>query len=177
MVLLPHRSVTFQTRVATNVGTQVKLVVVLTMLRTKSEGAVQLSETMGTVKPQPKPHWSTSFCPQLIVGGTLSTTVTVWLHVADWPQLSTPFQVRVMICGQTPLVMSLTTEMVTPPLGRAALGQQGLTGVGGSKFHGASQLTVLGGAHCRENGPVVGPTTWNCTEHGKTAPFTCTVTM
>ncbi len=108
----------------------------------------------------------------------MSTTVTVWLHVAVWPQLSTACQVRVMTRGQTPLVAVLTTVIVTPPLGSPALGQQGFTAVGGSKFQAAAQFTVFGGAHWRLNGPVMGATTVKGTAHwiGAT-PASSTVTV
>src|SRR6185295_4658404 len=41
---------------------------------------------------------------QLRTGGVVSTTVTVWLHVATFMQSSTACQVRVITCGQVPLV-------------------------------------------------------------------------
>src|SRR5947207_989536 len=72
VVLLPHASVTLHTRVATNVWPQVKLVNVLTMPRFRFGAGVQLSDIIGTVKSQDKPHSRNSFCPQLIVGGVVS---------------------------------------------------------------------------------------------------------
>jgi hypothetical protein len=50
---------------------------------------------------------------QSSVGDVVSTTVTVWLHVAVAPQSSTPRHVRVITCGQDPLVVVLTTLTVT----------------------------------------------------------------
>ena len=49
---------------------------------------------------------------QSVTGGLVSTTVTVWLQDALRPQAFVACQVRVMICGQTPLVRSLTTFTV-----------------------------------------------------------------
>src|SRR4051812_5892301 len=90
-------------------------------------------------------------------GGVVSTTVTVWLHVAVWPQSSTALQVRVMTFGQVPLVTVLRTVTVTfpgPPV--AGLGQ-GFTGVGGSKVQVEPHSTVLLVAQMSENPqPVAG---------------------
>src|SRR5438477_8155760 len=54
---------------------------------------------------------------QLSTGGVVSTTVTVWLHLATLPQSSTACQVWVMTHGQEPLVTVLKTVSVTPPFG------------------------------------------------------------
>jgi hypothetical protein len=61
---------------------------------------------------------------QSSIGDVVSTTVTVWLHVATCPQSSMPRQVRVMTSGQVPLVVVLTTVMVTPLPGTPEFGQQ-----------------------------------------------------
>jgi hypothetical protein len=44
---------------------------------------------------------------QVRVGGWVLNTVTVWLQVLLLPQASAKSQVRVMICGQRPLVSVL----------------------------------------------------------------------
>src|SRR5580765_3546486 len=59
---------------------------------------------------------------QLIIGGVVSTTVTVWLQVFVCPQSSTPCQVCVMTHGQLPLVTVPTTVIVTLPGPPAASG-------------------------------------------------------
>src|ERR1035437_6315077 len=47
----------------------------------------------------------------VITGGVGSTTVTVWLHELVFPHKSVTRQVRVMICGQIPLVTSLKVKL------------------------------------------------------------------
>src|SRR4051812_44645523 len=79
---------------------------------------------------------------QKTTGGVVSTTVTVWLHVAVWPQSSTACHVRVMTFGQVPLVTVLTTVMVTLPGPPVASGQ-GLAGAGGSNVQVEPHSTVL----------------------------------
>ena len=53
-------------------------------------------------------HWQSS------TGGVVSTTVTIWLHEARTPQPSRAVQVRVITCGQEPLVVVVTLISVTP---------------------------------------------------------------
>ena len=58
-------------------------------------------------------RWNPLFVAQMMTGGVVSTSVTVWLQVARLPQQSTAAQVRVTVCGQMPLVTVLTTLIVT----------------------------------------------------------------
>src|SRR5207302_8147480 len=74
---------------------------------------------------------------QVIVGGVVSATVTVWLHVLLWPQLFVASQVRVMICGHVPLVTVPVTVIVTFESLQLSVA------VGGSKSHTVPQATVL----------------------------------
>ena len=81
----------------------------------------------------------------MIIGGVVSTTVTVWLQVLVLLQQSTACHVRVMTCGQAPLVTVLRMVVWT-------FGQQGSTTVGGSKVHAAPHATVLLVAQLRMDG-------------------------
>src|SRR5438105_2653475 len=97
---------------------------------------------MGTVKSQLRPHSRFSFWPQLIVGGVVSTVVTVWLQLVWLPQQSVACQVRVMSIEQSApavaLVVSLpTTTTVT------FVPQQRSFAVGSSNVHVLSHSTVL----------------------------------
>src|SRR5947207_12532652 len=76
--LLLQTSVAFQVRIAVNVLPQPELVMVLT---TVIAGAgSQRSVALGASKVHAVPH-SMVFGPtQVIVGGVVSATVTVWLH-------------------------------------------------------------------------------------------------
>jgi hypothetical protein len=69
-------------------------------------------------------------------GGTQDTTVTVWLHVLVLPQRSVAVQVRVMICGQTPLVTVVKVSVTLVPL------QMSLA-MGASKLQAVPQGKVL----------------------------------
>jgi hypothetical protein len=71
-----------------------------------------------------------------MVGGVVSTTVTVWLQVLVLLQQSMACHVRVMTCGQAPLVTVLKMVGWT-------FGQQGSTTVGGSKLHDVPHSIVL----------------------------------
>ncbi len=53
------------------------------------------------------------FVGQVMTGGVVSTSVRLWLHVALLLHKSVACQVRVTICGQTPLVTVLSTLRVT----------------------------------------------------------------
>jgi hypothetical protein len=60
----------------------------------------QVSEAVGESNDQTEPHWIVLLVAQVRTGGLVSTTVTVWLHVAVLLQQSVAFQVRVMSHGQ-----------------------------------------------------------------------------
>ena len=98
---------------------------------------LQASLAVGTSKTKAVPHWTVLLVAQMMTGGVVSTFVTVWLQVLVLPHASVASQVRVMTCGQTPLVAVL--RMVTATL----VPLQEPTTVGGSKLHGVPQLTVL----------------------------------
>src|ERR1039457_2291956 len=89
------------------------------------------------------------------MGGWLFTTVTVWLQVLVLPQASVASQVWMITCGQTPLVMVLTTVIATfVPL-------QASEAVGASKLHAVPHFTVLLFAHASTGGLVLTTvTTW-----------------
>ena len=85
-----------------------------------------------------------------MTGGTLSTMVMVWLQLVVLPQQSVMFQVRVTIPGQLPgaLVTVLAMMMVGVTV------QQSSKAVGGVKFHGVPQFTVMLGAQTTFGGKV-----------------------
>src|ERR1051325_5620176 len=74
----------------------------------------QMSDAVGGSKTQVLPHSTTLLLAQVITGGVVSATVTVWLHCAWFWQQSTASHVRVMSWphGRTGLafVTVLTTE-------------------------------------------------------------------
>src|SRR5262245_65464352 len=86
----------------------------------------QESVAVGASKDQALVH-STDLLPtQLMVGLVVSTTVTVWLHSAVFPQASVARQVRVAskVLPQWPsvLVTVLRMVMVTSPQESVAVG-------------------------------------------------------
>ena len=84
----------------------------------------------------------------VMVGGMVSTTVTVWLHVAVLVQQSMACQVRVMFHGHRPLVTVLTTAMVT------LVPQQTSEAVGRSNDQFEPHWTVLLAAQVMTGGMV-----------------------
>ena len=107
---------------------------------------------------------------QLSTGGVVSTTVTVWLHLALLPQSSTACQVWVMTHGQEPFVTVLMTVTVTPPFGVPGWGQHALVHVGGSNVQLVRHSTVFLGAQFNANGPVTGESTVKFTEQESLLP-------
>ena len=99
----------------------------------------QLSVAVGGVITHAVPHWNNWLLLQRMTGGTLSTMVTVWLQLVELPQQSVMIQSRVMMSGQfgAGLVTVLPMTMV------GATVQQSSNAVGGVKFHGVPQLTVI----------------------------------
>jgi hypothetical protein len=133
--VLPQASVARQVRVAVNVLPQVKFVIVPTKLVLT---VPQVSVAVGRSKVQAVPHSTVLFAAQMITGGAVSRTVTVWLQGADWlPQASVARQVRVAekVLPQVKLVTVLTTMMVLVP--------QVSVAVGGSKVQAVPHSTVL----------------------------------
>src|SRR5262245_9772058 len=75
--LLPQASVATQVRVAAKEPPQAAFV---TVLRMDIVTALQESVAVGASKLQALPCWAFLLAAQVIVGGVMSTTVTVWLH-------------------------------------------------------------------------------------------------
>src|SRR5438552_2397394 len=92
--VLPQASVARQVRVASKVLPQwpVKLVTVLAMVRVTLP---QASLAGGGSKAQALVHSTVLLGTQVMVGGVLSSTVTVWLHSAVLPQAAVAPHVRV----------------------------------------------------------------------------------
>jgi hypothetical protein len=90
---------------------------------------------------------TTMLLGQLITGGLVFSTVTTWLQVALLLQQSVASQVRMMTCGQTPLVTVSITVIVT-------LLQHASKAVGASKLHAVPHSTVLLVAHISTGGLV-----------------------
>src|SRR2546430_7898532 len=97
MELLLQQSVARQVRVL--VVEQLPLVTVLstTMVTLLPQ---QASIAVAGVNVHGWPKLTVKFEAQVITGATVSTTETTWLHVAELPQQSVAFQVRVTIRGQ-----------------------------------------------------------------------------
>src|SRR5690242_11029638 len=100
-----------------------------------------LSVAVGGSNVQGVPSSTVLFVlPQLIIGGVVSTTVTVWLHWALLLQASIAAQVRVAakVFPQWPAVfvtvLTIMIVMFVPPLSVA---------VGGSNVQGVPSSTVL----------------------------------
>src|SRR5687768_10840102 len=77
----------------------------------------QVSDAVGALKVQPKPHSTVLFAAHVTVGAVVSTTVTVWLQRALLPQSSVASQVRVVVkvLPQASLVTVPTIETITLP--------------------------------------------------------------
>ena len=103
------------------------------------EAGQQLSVAVGGANDHAVPHCTVWFEPQVMTGGVVSTTVTIWLQVAALVQQSVARQVRVMIVvqGGMTLVIVVSTVMVT------FVPQQRSKAVGGSNDQMASHWTVL----------------------------------
>src|SRR5258708_7828765 len=65
---------------------------------------VQESTAVGKSNVQFVAQLTVLLLAQLINGGVKLVTVIVWLHVLVLPHASVPSQVRVIACGQRPLV-------------------------------------------------------------------------
>ena len=144
LLVWPHKSVAVQVRVTT-VGHRLLVTVVKVTVTFRP---LQLSLAVGGLNLQSKPQATVLLVEQLIVGGVVSTTVTVWLQVFELPQGSVATQVRVMICGQVPLVSVLRIVMaaLTPLQTSLALGE--------SKLQAVPHSTVLPAAQVRTGGVV-----------------------
>jgi hypothetical protein len=98
----------------------------------------QVSEAAGSSKVQASPRLTVLLLEQVITGGVVSTTVTVWLHVLLRLEQSTASQVRVMVSEHwLPLVtVSKTLTVTLEP-------QQRSKAAGASKVQTEPHSTVL----------------------------------
>src|SRR5881628_2232259 len=107
-----------------------------------------VSLALGASKDQVLVHSTVLLGTQVMVGGVVSSTVTVWLHSAVLPQASVARQVRVVskVLPQWPvrLVTVPTMVMVTSP--------QVSLAVGGSKDQMLVHSTVLLGTQVMVGG-------------------------
>jgi hypothetical protein len=103
---------------------------------------LQMSKAVGGLKLHGCPHSAVLSGAQVMLGGVVSTTVMVWLHVAELPHLSIAVQTRVAenVLPQSPLVTVLTVTMIR------FVPSQVSTAVGGVKLHGVPHSTNRLGA-------------------------------
>jgi hypothetical protein len=150
---LPHASKASQVRTAVNAPPQPAFVVVLTIRMATTE-SLHVSVACGTSKLKARPHSAFRSVAQVMVGGVVSATVTVWLQVARLPQASATSQVRAatIVLPQVRLV-SVPTKRMT----RGLVSQASPLALGVSKLQAAPHSTVLLGAH-RNSGGVVSTT-------------------
>ena len=109
--LLEQQSVACHVRVITSEQALPLVVVLVTVMVTLVPQ--QTSEAEGASKLQAEPHSTVLLLEQVMTGGVVSTTVTVWLQEALLAHVSAACQVRVMVCEHwAPLVVVLRTVMV-----------------------------------------------------------------
>jgi hypothetical protein len=139
MDLLPQQSTACQ--MAAMVSTQVPLLLFVTADTSEMNTFVpqQASNAVGGMKLHAEPHGTVWFAPQVMTGGTLSITVTVWLQLVALPQQSVICQLRVTMSGQ--VLRPLVTVLMTVMLG--GLVQQSSTAIGGLKFQVVPHWTIL----------------------------------
>ena len=89
-------SVARQVRVAVKVSPHCALVTVLTTVMVRLVPS-QMSVPLGESKDHRVPHSMVLPATQVITGGVVSTTVTVWLHGEAFVQVSVTRQVRVAV--------------------------------------------------------------------------------
>src|SRR5437588_632267 len=126
--LLVQASVACHVRIAVNVFPHAELVTVLTIVIIGA--GPQTSVALGASKLHAVPHSMVLDPAQVIVGGVVSTTVTVWLHCALLVQASVACQVRVavIVFPHDALVTVLTIVIV-------GVGSQASVALGVSKLH------------------------------------------
>src|ERR1035441_679072 len=124
-------------------GLKLTLVTVLTTVIVRLVQHASLA--MGEVKCHTWPPLTVRLLAHVSTGGLVLITFTVWLQVLVLLQQSMACHVRVMVCGQEPLVTELRMVGWT-------LGQQGSTTVGCSKIHAVPQSTVLLVGQLRKDG-------------------------
>src|SRR5260370_42024051 len=136
MALLVQQSVAFQVRVMTCVQPAPLVTVPTTVIVTLLPQ--QASTALGRSKLQLLLQGTFLFVAQVMTGGVVSTTVTVWLHVALLEQQSVACHVRVIASEQAvPLVVVPVTVMVT------LVPQPTSEAVGASKLQAEPHCTVL----------------------------------
>ena len=103
------------------------------------------SVAVGGSNVQFEPHRTVLFVAQVRVGGVVSTIVTVSLHVFVLPQQSRASQIRVMNCGQVPLVNVPNTETPCRQQLSVATGVPNSHGCPHSKVRSGGQNVNTGG--------------------------------
>ncbi|HMJ91294.1 MAG TPA: hypothetical protein VK530_15845 [Candidatus Acidoferrum sp.] len=94
------------------------------------------SDAVGGSKVQAEAQSTALSAAQVIAGGVVSTTVTVWLHWEEFPQASVALHVRVAAKPQFRRLVVVLTIPIIAPLQLSAAD-------GASKFHGCPHSTVL----------------------------------
>ena len=103
------------------------------MLRMVNITGPQPSSAVGSSKPHSSPHSTVVSSAQVMAGAVVSSTVTVWLYWAVFPQSSVASQVRVAskVSPQNPTVLVTVLSTVTVTFPHVSLA------VGSSKTHGS----------------------------------------
>src|SRR5438552_6886547 len=132
---LPQASVACQVRVELNEPPHKLLVVALKMAMV---ALPQVSLAVGKSKVHGVPSWTVLSPLQLIVGGVVSTTLTVWRQRLKFPQASVACQVRiaVKVLPQWPVVLVTVVKivMVAVPLMSVAVGASNVQAAAHSTF-------------------------------------------
>src|ERR1035437_3937944 len=143
------------------VTTQVRIIVsghglLVTVLRMRTVRFVpqQMSVAVGGSNIQAEPAVTVLLGTQVMLGGVVSTTVTVSVQVMKLVQQSSAFQIRLITHGQAPLVPVLLRVTAT------LVPQQASEAVGGVKFQVEPHWTVMLGAQVMTGGVV--STTLTC---------------
>jgi uncharacterized protein YhhL (DUF1145 family) len=146
---LLQSSVARHVRVASKVLPQCPVVFV-TVLTIVIVTLPQVSLAVGASKLQAVVHSTDLAGTQVMLGGVLSTTVTLWLQSAWLLQSSVARQVRVAtnVLPQCPVVLVTVLRIVMVALPQVSLA------VGASKFHALVHSTDLAGAQAMVGGVV-----------------------
>src|ERR1035437_2571384 len=135
------------------VTTQVRIIVsghglLVTVLRMPTVRFVpqQMSVAVGGSNIQAEPAVTVLLGTQVMLGGVVSTTVTVCVQVLKLVQQSSAFQIRLITHGQVPFVLVLLTVTAT------LVPQQASEAVGGLKFQVEPHWTVMLGAQVMTGG-------------------------
>src|SRR6058998_144885 len=120
----------------------------VTVLRMVIVALPQVSVAVGGSKDQALVHSTVLLGTQVMVGGVLSSTVTVWLHSAVLPQASVARQVRVAsnVLPQCPVRLVTVSTMVMVALPQASVA------VGASNVQALVHSTVLLATQARVGG-------------------------